>query len=60
MWRRSSGLQDENYKSENGHGVSSLAADSTAALAAPPLLALFLLKLLLCHGVFAEQRSSLV
>lgn len=36
MWRCSSGVQDENYKSENGRGVSSLTADSTATPAAPP------------------------
>lgn len=53
MWRCSSGLQDENYKSENGRDVSSLTADSPAALAVPPLLDPFLFKLLLFNSVYA-------
>lgn len=53
MWRCSSGLQDENYKSENGRDASSLSADSPAAPALPALLDPFLFKLLSFHNVCA-------
>lgn len=58
MWRCSGGVRDENYKSENGHGVSSLTADSTAGLAWPPLLAPFLFHLLFSNKVLTQHQDS--